>query len=263
MLRIILCDSNTELTKLWHKSLPKILIEKRQLRIINDNFKNLTTRYITTNKIDGVDANRCSVVSPGNSFGFLGGGFDLALYENYGKKPFEDWVRSKLNHEYKPVGSLTIFDTHEYPNHKIDAVRYIQHIPTMITPSKPLASSTADNSNLIQLVFNTMWVALNNVPEDVNTIIIPGLCTGYAGVSIELSTKVTSFAITLFYMRTRISKDLLNKLIMIHMGNDYIPFYSKVIESELNTLGLKYSDLKALESCNEKIIFPAQLLRLL
>lgn len=136
-----------------------------------------------------------SVVSPGNSYGTLGGGFDLVINNYYKQKGIKDptkVLQSNLKGGYNPVGNTRIvsFSTN---------VPKLIHIPTMRTPQKCPPD--------VPIVFNCMWSMLseiddfnskNNSELQVKRILLTGLGTGYGGISECTCAKQISLALELW-----------------------------------------------------------------
>lgn len=180
---------------------------------------------------------RVAVVSPGNSFGFLGGGFDLAIRQELGGAPFEAWFRAQLSRSYRPIGSCNVVDLTEGP-YAHENVRYVVHVPTMVTPMMRLQEG-------YRLAFDGMWNVLEKCPNDVDLVVVPGLATGYGGVPVAVSCKSMAFAMIVH--KLSVSDELRNVLIMYYLGCGYDGFFSANCREECASLGI---DLKALKSFN-------------
>ncbi|CAI5032578.1 CGH_1_HP_G0103510.mRNA.1.CDS.1 [Saccharomyces cerevisiae] len=96
------------------------------------------------------------------------------------------------------VGSATVVDLQRCLEEKTiecrDGIRYIIHVPTVVAPSAPIFNPQNPLKTGFEPVFNAMWNALMHSPKDIDGLIIPGLCTGYAGVPPIISCKSMAFA---------------------------------------------------------------------
>ncbi|EDO17812.1 hypothetical protein Kpol_1043p2 [Vanderwaltozyma polyspora DSM 70294] len=270
-MRIVLCDTNKTVCSLWRKMLPKSLLDKGKVEVHNTTFEALAHKLYKTNvnqlSKEGTrpycSPEKCVVVSPGNSFGYLGGGFDLALCEYYGGKPFETWFRSKLNNEYYPIGSSTLIDAYDYflPESS-DKIRHILHVPTIVAPSHSSFMKAEPLRSGYEPVFNATWNSLRSFPSCCDTIIMSGLYTGYAGVPAEVSCKSMSFAITLYHLCEILPKDVVNLLTMYYLGYPFEDFFLHTASEQLELLGIDKEQLIAFDVTRDFIdaIIPSHLL---
>lgn len=103
-MRIILCDTNEVVTNLWQESIPHAYIQNDKYLCIHHG--HLQSLMDSMRKGDAIHhGHSYAIVSPGNSYGYLGGGFDKALYNYFGESPLkhgsgisleEDITRSDL-----------------------------------------------------------------------------------------------------------------------------------------------------------------------
>ncbi|CCK70516.1 putative ADP-ribose 1''-phosphate phosphatase KNAG_0E02570 [Huiozyma naganishii CBS 8797] len=245
-IRIILCDSNEIVPYLWKRFIPQAVPKNDKILCIHHGYLESLMENIRT----GNDKHACkqyAIVSPGNCFGYLGGGFDLALRRYFGGIPFEKWFREQLGGRYHTVGSATVVDLLNCPltrtQQQRDGMRYIIHCPTVVAPTKPVFDSRAPLDTGYKPVFNAMWNALMHAPKDIDGLIIPGLCTGYAGVPPAISCKSMAFALRLYLLGNLISKDLRNVIIMYYLGYPYEPFFPDSCREECALLGIDVDTL--------------------
>ena len=248
-LKIILCDSNETLPKLWKKYLTQgILKNNTSLCIHHGRFDSLMASIKSDEKNYGMSY---AIVSPGNSLGYLGGGFDLALRNYFGGVEFESWFREQLGYEYHTVGSATVVDISkcglDVTQKCRGGMKYIIHCPTMISPGKPIFDEKNPIETGYQSVFNALWNGLMHVPKDIDGLIIPGLCTGYAGVPPTISCKSTAFALRLYRLEGLISKELRNVLIMYFLGHSYEPFFLESCKEECKRLGIRIDNITSFD----------------
>ncbi|CAL9730451.1 probable ADP-ribose 1''-phosphate phosphatase YML087W [Monosporozyma unispora] len=240
-LRIILCDSNEALPKLWKKYIPQAIPKNNNILCIHHGHLESLMQLIREGN-EKHAGKSYAIVSPGNSFGYLGGGFDLALRNYFGGMKFEAWFRKQLGYRYHTVGSATVIDLSkcdlEVTQKCRDGMKYIIHCPTMITPGKPIFDKTSPIETGYKPAFNAMWNALMHAPKDIDGLIIPGLCTGYAGVPPLISCKSIAFALRLYMLDGLISKELRNVIIIYFLGHPYKPFFLDSCKEECKKLGI-------------------------
>ncbi|CCD26393.1 putative ADP-ribose 1''-phosphate phosphatase NDAI_0H02190 [Naumovozyma dairenensis CBS 421] len=264
MKKIILVDVNEIVVKLWKTYIPQavpkysntLCIHHGKLESLMSSMKKSNTNHPGASY---------AVVSPGNSFGYLGGGFDLALYNYFGGKPFESWFRKQLGNRYHAIGSATVVDLklcdEEATIRQRDGIRYIIHCPTVVAPVRPIYDQKNPVRTGIEPVFNAMWNALMHSPPDIDGLIIPGLCTGYAGVPSYISCKSMAFALRLYMCQDTISVELRNILTMFFLGYPYKPFYLDICKEECENLGLAFEKLKEYNVMTDslEVILPSNL----
>ncbi|CCC67338.1 hypothetical protein NCAS_0A07800 [Naumovozyma castellii] len=263
-MRIILIDTNEIITKLWQTYIPQAVPRDDKLLCIHTGH----LESLMTNIRKGTDKHSgrtYAIVSPGNSFGYLGGGFDFALYNYFGGKPFEKWFRNQLGGRYHTVGSATVVDlslcNEEETLRKRDGIRYIIHCPTVVAPVRPIFDPNNPIKTGIEPVFNAMWNALMHAPNGIDGLIIPGLCTGYAGVPPTISCKSMAFALRLYILGDLISKELRNVLTMFYLGYPFGPFFTDECKEECQKLKLDMNQLRKFDVTVDSIesILPSNL----
>lgn len=133
--------------------------------------------YKSTNKI--------FYVSPANSFGFMDGGIDK-IYSRRMFREVEDRVTfivkaygklTKLGRKYMPIGSAFIVPA---DTSYMDMKHFIISAPTMLLPQNVEHTNNAYYAFLAVLNVITTF----NMAKGAD-IVIPGLCTGYGGLSYE------------------------------------------------------------------------------
>lgn len=262
-LKIILCDSNEALPILWKKYIPQTTSKNNiSVSIHHGQFDSL----MASMKVNEKDARMSyAVVSPGNSLGYLGGGFDLALRNYFGGVSFESWFREQLGYGYHTVGSATVVDLSkcdlEITRKCRGNMKYIIHCPTMISPVKPIFDERNPIETGYQPVFNAMWNGLMHVPSDTDGLIIPGLCTGFAGVPPTISCKSTVFALRLYMLDGSISKELRNILILYFLGHSYESFFLDSCKEECKRLGISIDNIQKFDIQKNSLndLLPARL----
>ena len=128
------------------------------------------------------------MVSPGNSFGLMDGGVDLAIITRFGVE-LQRRVQRRILDDYlgeQPVGTSFLVETGD-PRH-----RYLAHTPTMRVPMR-----IAGRDN----VYVAMWAmllavrAFNRERVDViETVACPGLGTGTGGVPADQAARQMALA---------------------------------------------------------------------
>jgi len=266
-MRIILCDTNEVVTNLWQESIPHAHIQNDKYLCIHHG--HLQSLMDSMRKGDAIHhGHSYAIVSPGNSYGYLGGGFDKALYNYFGGKPFETWFRNQLGGRYHTVGSATVVDLQRCLEEKTiecrDGIRYIIHVPTVVAPSAPIFNPQYPLKTGFEPVFNAMWNALMHSPKDIDGLIIPGLCTGYAGVPPIISCKSMAFALRLYMAGDHISKELKNVLIMYYLQYPFEPFFPESCKTECQKLGIDIEMLKSfnVEKDAIELLIPRRILTL-
>lgn len=111
-----------------------------------------------------------AIVSPGNSYGIMNGGFDLALTNYFGNQLSNNVSKYIKEHyyPYQSVGSSFIIDIPNYKNIKLI------HTPTMIVPS-----TIFDEKVIYNCMYNSLMCAFNN---NITSIVIPAFGGATGGV---------------------------------------------------------------------------------
>lgn len=240
-MRIVLVDTNERLVQNWRNLMGNVSTARHSVLVIKGRLSILSGSQI--NK-------PAAVVSPGNSFGYLGGGFDLALREYFGGTKFEQYFREQLGDTYRTVGSTKVVPLNSWGR---DGFEYIVYVPTVVAPSRPLFDAERPRETGFEPVFNAMWNALIHVPAGTQTLVIPGLCSGYAGVPLDISSKSMCFALRLYLIKNTISKDLQRVLILQFLGYNYAPFMDNDWEEECEAVGIDVRKLMKFDVANDSI----------
>lgn len=165
------------------------------------------------------------ICTPGNSLGFMNGGFDGSLVKsiNGSSTKFQDYLLDKSN-SYTPPGTvnkINLFEVlgNDYKNSKsweLMKIETILHCPTMIVPEEILDEN---------MVFNCMWNIFNSTERNSN-LIIPGFGTGYGSILLERAA-MDMVAATILH-KMEISQPLKRSLlILIYLGKQYQKLLNK------------------------------------
>jgi O-acetyl-ADP-ribose deacetylase (regulator of RNase III) len=211
--------------KAWNKQLISMYKKDEKFGLTVD----METYYGTLESIPSLkmdEQSRTAIVSPANSIGGMGGGFDETLCRlfassglNY-KSRIETWIRNYLRHGYTPLGTAHVVEFFNYPQYELSKAwnnykaNSIVVLPTMRVPRNIYNVSVNDlehvkeykNREIVRFVFDCVWEILcavsrhnekvieedykdNQFKGKVDTIIIPGLGTGYGGLPFNLVAK--------------------------------------------------------------------------
>lgn len=144
-LKIYLLDVNINIINEWKK----VFKDYTEVEVVYDDFKH----FLDTRDVE-------YIVSPGNSFGIMDGGYDYAIKEYFGEE-LEDALKKEIEYRYcaeEPVASSLIIDI---PNTN----KKLIHTPTMKTPSV-----IKDTFVIYQCMRTTLIKALESRVE---SIVIP------------------------------------------------------------------------------------------
>jgi O-acetyl-ADP-ribose deacetylase (regulator of RNase III) len=121
-----------------------------------------------------------AIVSPANSFGFMDGGLDLALSERFGWD-LEKRLQEKIN--ALPEGELLVGQaiTIETGDKEIP---YLISAPTMRIPT----NFNIDTSVNAYLAMKAILIKAK-FDERINSVAIPGLCTGIGGMQAMIAAR--------------------------------------------------------------------------
>lgn len=149
-LKIKLCDINQEMVNVWKNS-----------------FEAYPEVEITKGNIFEIDAD--ALVSPANSFGFMGGGLDYHINKFFDFK-LEEKVQNAIRKKYLgflPVGHALIVET----NHK--NFQFLISAPTM---EVPLNVASTINAYLTMRAILMEIISYNQQKEKkITSVVIPGL----------------------------------------------------------------------------------------
>ncbi len=121
-----------------------------------------------------------AIVSPANSFGFMDGGLDYALSERFG------WdLEKKLQQKIKalPEGELLVGQAMLLPTSD-SKIPFLISAPTMRIPT----NFNIDTSVNAYLAMKAILIKAKNEPL-INTVAIPGLCTGVGRMPATIAAK--------------------------------------------------------------------------
>lgn len=235
-LKIVLVDSNPLLVNAWNKQIQSILKYNGQLK----STVSIEVHQGTLSSLNPIHENnrKTTIVSPANSIGGMGGGFDEALCElyttNVGKETklasIETFIRNHLRHGYTPLGTAHILEFHDFPNFK-ESVAWkkfransIVVIPTMRVPKSIYTVLKEDSIytirvkhlEIVRFVFDCVWEIMcavsrhneknqegfeNDIHGKIDNIILPGLGTGYGGLPTDLVSKGMIGALSLWGLK--------------------------------------------------------------
>jgi O-acetyl-ADP-ribose deacetylase (regulator of RNase III) len=121
-----------------------------------------------------------AIVSPGNSFGFMDGGVDLAIVNQFGWK-----VQSELKEKISelPLKELLIGQSITIET-ETDKVKYVICAPTMRIPTNHNISSSI---NAYLAMKTALQSAFDN--PNINSVAFTGLCTGTGKMLLQTSAK--------------------------------------------------------------------------
>lgn len=121
-----------------------------------------------------------AIVSPANSFGFMDGGIDWALSDRLGWD-LQDKLQQMI-HEL-PMGELLVGQSLTLETGD-PSIPYLISAPTMRVP---MSFQIATSVNAY-LAMKAILIAARSHPE-IETVVIPGLCTGVGRMPAEISAK--------------------------------------------------------------------------
>lgn len=267
-LRIILIDSNPLVINAWSKQLrstESYLSSKYSLSLSIETHQGLLCDLpVETNK-------RTAIVSPANSVGGMGGGFDEALCDLFspkndlGKdeviKSVESWVKKFIHHGYTPLGSAHVVEFYNCPGFSNSKAwrtlnaSSIVVVPTMRVPKslytlegcETQAVLDSKNQSIVAFIFDCIWEALSavdrhNIKYDleahkdseiagrIDTLVIPGLGTGYGNLPIDLVSKGMIGALNIWGLQLRENNEKhahRGLLCLKFLGEDYRMFESQ------------------------------------
>jgi len=247
-------DTNPILHKYWGSHYKQLLavINGYGLKFhtnVNLHFRNCSIGSLVATQPTHETKNPTAVVTPSNSLSYMGGGFDkyllqaLLLPNDSGSyKLIEPLIQqhslSKFN-GYLPVNSTNVIDlvllfkdnhdytqSHAYKNWNLTTV--IQ-VPSMIVPESILSKTV-----VFDFVFNVM---ITSSQHPIDTLIIPGIGTGYGTLDAEEISKIMIFSILLFNLDfgpDRFSQLKKSCLILFFFNKDYKKLANESDLSELH-----------------------------
>jgi len=130
------------------------------------------------------------LVTPGNSFGIMDGGFDYAVRECFGEA-IQMRVQRKIIAEYcgeQPVGASFLVQTgRPYP-------AFLAYTPTMRRPKEIDAEVVYNATRAAIIACHNGWQS-DNMGDDGPMVLIPGMGTGYGKVSPKVAAEMMGAAI--------------------------------------------------------------------
>lgn len=248
ILKIVLVDTNTQLINAWKKQLKSISNNKLSFQV-----------HVHDGKIDSIvnndKQNLSAIVSPANSIGGMGGGFDNKLCELFsnendqreeGQVKIENWIRKYLHHGYTPLGTAHVIEFNDMTNFEqskawilLNAVSIII-VPTMRVPKQIYPDDIDSNIKTVRFIFDCIWETLcaldrhNRVASNskINTLIIPGLGTGFGKLPIDMVAKGMVGAINIWGMILEDSVDR-GLLCLSFLNENYNTFHNpNIVQSK-------------------------------
>lgn len=183
-MNIYLLDFNKKMTDRWEKDFKDtdVLIENNSFHEFMKDKK----------EIDGI-------ISPGNSFGLMDGGYDLAITKYFGND-LMNRVQEKIIREWK--GEQPIGVAMSVP---IDRKRILIHVPSMRVPQE-----ITDYQTVYQCTRVAIIEAQRN---NLKNIVIPAFGAGYGKVPEKMVSKMMLLAYEQIYFEEKeISWDYATKI---------------------------------------------------
>lgn len=199
-----------------HRQESEYIINNFKISIVPPPFPDLDRSF--AHVVDNFKVN--AIVSPGNSFGFLEGGFDLAISKYYANSlnlvipsntpkllpkhisaAFRNTIIEKEHGYITPTNAVYFSSTFLQKINGLEQVSLsfsnlpdLIHVPTMTFPSE-LPSHTNEMFLGDSIVFNCTWNLLkcveNSLSKTINQnefrVLLSGLGTGYGAIPPELS----------------------------------------------------------------------------
>ncbi|ODV95863.1 hypothetical protein PACTADRAFT_2170 [Pachysolen tannophilus NRRL Y-2460] len=224
-MRILLVDVNEAMHNAWKTALLEANAVPERLSWLNKEveviackgrLELLSEKFEFHHRQIGCTA----IVSPGNSLGYLGGGFDLAIAKLFSSdetkwKETEKKFRENLyksHHGYSVSPSLVPLYNPESNAWKNFKSKTVLHVPTMKVPGK-LITDTVNKEKVrkvMEFIFDCTWQMLAEVDQHnrsvnldqgsdiIDTIIVPALGAGYGGIPYQYVARSMVGAIAIF-----------------------------------------------------------------
>jgi O-acetyl-ADP-ribose deacetylase (regulator of RNase III) len=222
-MRVILIDRSALLSKEW---LSQLISFRRASKILEFQGREVTIE-IQNRDIDQLEiANgKTVVVTPGNSAGLMGGGIDMAIRDCFvGINSTDETIQRHVSEElqfYKAPGVPTWI---RFPSEMIHGSIALDkwkcndliHLPTMRVPEHIKETPREFHKSL----FDWTWSVLSVLNKDIDTLVIPGLGTGYGKAPLDLCAASMVGALTIHYARGYTSME---KTVLVYkfLGDDY------------------------------------------
>lgn len=203
-MRVVLVDKSPVLCRHWSSQIQSFLRAKQPLEAIGRE----VTLEVQNKAIEQLQVFNGStvVVTPGNSAGLMGGGIDLAIRDCFvGVDSSAEAVQKHVLEQlqaYKPPGAPTMV---HFPIEMIMGsvaqmnwnCSELVHLPTMRVPERIQETPKHFHKHL----FDWTWNVISMVNPSVDTLIIPGLGTGFGAAPLNICANAMIAAITIFFAR--------------------------------------------------------------
>ncbi|TID31196.1 hypothetical protein CANINC_000245 [Pichia inconspicua] len=253
-LRILLLDTNPKLVAEWNRQLKQV---PNHTKLMIETFNGSLSEISNRNSI------KSAILSPANSIGGMGGGFDKVLCDLFSVdkdcRAVESWIRRYLRHGYTPLGTSHLVEFDDFPGFINSTARKCLNAsciivtPTMRVPQRIYQDDFGDSfqkeqkRNVVRFIFDCVWESLCSVArynekidlqcetreEKIDTIIMPGLGTGFGGLPLDLAAKGMIGALSLWGISKPVDVGL---LCLIFLGEDYNAFNNPDIVEAKNCL---------------------------
>ena len=163
MFQLTLCDQQDELVEQWQEQ----FASNPEVEILLG---------------DLMDVESDAYVSPANGHGWMDGGIDLELRERFALGDIETRVQRAIKsagHYSLPVGQALIVPTDD------DEVPYLIVAPTMEVPM--FVGQTSNAYAAMSAVLRAIASFNQTAPEPIESVAIPGLCTGVGGMEARVA----------------------------------------------------------------------------
>lgn len=163
-----------------HKRMTQfILVDRRKdtCDVLRWQFREHPEVQVVCGKFEELPVYDC-VITPGNSFGLMDAGMDLAVVRFFGRHVM-DQIQKEILSGYlgeQPVGTCVLVPT-AHPDHP-----YVAHAPTMRVPT---------NIHGTDNVYLSVWAALTSIhrhnrtaARKINTVACPAMGTGTGGMDL-------------------------------------------------------------------------------
>ena len=156
-MKLILLDINLLMIKSWQKYFDN----EENVSIVNDSVEN----YLSRHRVD-------AVVTAGNSYGIMGGGFDLGVKNYFGgdlEKRVMEQIKKNSNSK-QSVGTSFIIDGGE------------KNIKVIYTPTMEVPSRITDINIIYKATLSSLKIAKEN---NLEKIVLPAFGGATGGVEFE------------------------------------------------------------------------------
>lgn len=299
-LKVVLVDTNPLLVKAWNAQINSIKQYSKFKFKFPSSTLSIETHHGYLSSLPVETKLRSAIVSPANSIGGMGGGFDESLcdlftpFENKPGKiynPVESWIRKYLHHGYTPLGTAHVIEFYNFPKFELSKAWLNLHansivvLPTMRIPHSIYEIKNTDsqdridirNEHVVKFVFDCIWETLcavnrhnerivafkrsnliptidsdDDIQGTVDTLIIPGLGTGYGNLPIELVAKGMIGALSIWGLDLEVNtKTTIDRGLMClsFLGENYKLFHNDdICRSEKLMFGDNYTKFDILKN---------------